>query len=60
MEQAYRDTLGTDPDVINKFWTNYFKQCTMSMPATGMEMPHEEDPIDVAFRQLDRLNRVFS
>jgi len=58
MEQAYRDALGTDPEVINKFWTDYFKQCTMGTPDTGMEMPHEEDNLNLALREFDLLSSL--
>lgn len=58
MEQDYRDTLGTDSEVINKFWTDYFKQCTMGTQTTGMEMPHEESNLDRVFREFDILDSL--
>tara|TARA_R110002153_G_scaffold38920_1_gene112562 strand:- start:516 stop:716 length:201 start_codon:yes stop_codon:yes gene_type:complete len=43
MEQSYLEILGSNVDVINRFWNEYFKGCTMSTPTTGLEMPHEEN-----------------
>lgn len=58
MEQYYSDLLGPDKDSINNFWTNYFKMCTMSVPTTGMEMPHEEPNLSLALREFDFLDRL--
>lgn len=58
MEQYYRDLLGPNKGTINLFWKNYFETCTMSVPTTGMEMPHEESNLNRYFREFDILNSL--